>query len=85
LLSIFGNGFDPSATVSFISESGSVIPGTHSDFYSSQRIDSDATGLTKGQYDITVRNANNESATLANAITVSNSGIHINRRVTVNV
>jgi hypothetical protein len=85
LLSIFGNGFDPSATVSFISESGSVIPGTHSEFYSSQRIDSDATGLTKGQYDITVRNANNESATLANAITVSNSGIHINRRVTVNV
>jgi hypothetical protein len=86
LLSIFGNGFDPSATVSFISESGSVIPGTHSEFYSSQRIDSDASSLgsAKGHYDITVTNPNNESATLTNAITVKDGTVHINRRVTVN-
>ena len=80
-LTIFGNGFDHSATVSFISESGGVIPGDHSEFYSSQRIDCDRP--RPANYVVTVTNPNNESATLP--ITVTSSGAHINRRVTVNI
>jgi hypothetical protein len=85
-LSILGNGFDPAATVFFIASDGSATRGDAT-FYSSQRIDSDANalGLPNGHYDITVRNPNNESATLANAITVSGNVIKINRRVAVTV
>jgi hypothetical protein len=84
-LSILGNGFDPAATVSFIASDGSATRGDAT-FYSSQRIDSDASSLgsAKGHYDITVTNPNNESATLTNAITVKDGTVHINRRVTVN-
>ena len=84
-LTIFGNGFDYSATVSFISESGGVIPKAHSEFYSSQRIDCDCPtpANSPANYVVTVTNPNNESATLP--ITVTNSGAHINRRVTVNI
>jgi len=83
-LSIVGNGFDPGATVSFnpAPQSGAHVPKP--EFYSSQRIDFDATGLTDGHYDITVTNPNSESATLTNAITVKDGTVHINRRVTVN-
>ena len=83
-LSIVGNGFDPGATVSFnpAPQSGAHVPKP--EFYSSQRIDFDASGLSKGHYDITVTNPNSESATLTNAITVKDGTVHINRRVTVN-
>lgn len=81
LLSIFGNGFDPSATVSFTSESGVVTSGANSEFYSSQRFDCDCPSSAK--YVVTVTNPNNESASLP--IAVTHKDAHINRRVTVNV
>jgi hypothetical protein len=84
--SIFGNGFDPGATVSFISSAGDPTRG-NTIFYSSQRIDSDTTklGLAQGHYDITVTNPNNESATLTNAITVKAGMAYPNRRIAVTV
>ncbi|HWF02044.1 MAG TPA: hypothetical protein VHA06_00065 [Candidatus Angelobacter sp.] len=80
-LSIFGNGIEPPATVSFTSESGAVTTGNDSEFYSSQRIDCDSP--KPANYVVTVTNPNNESATLP--ITVTGSSAYINRRVTVNV
>jgi hypothetical protein len=84
-LSIFGNGIEPSATVSFVSESGSVIPGTHSEFYSSQRIDCDfSVPAATTTYVVTVTNPNSESATLP-IIVKATGQVQINRRVTVNM
>jgi hypothetical protein len=79
-LSILGNGFDQSATVSIVPAPGGT-PTT--EFYSSQRIDYGYLHLQDGPYDITVTNPNNER--LTNAITVKGGRIHVNRRVTVSV
>ncbi|HEX2327892.1 MAG TPA: hypothetical protein VHN74_04165 [Candidatus Angelobacter sp.] len=81
---IFGNDFDPAATVSFIS--GSVVTaGDRTSFYSSQRIDSHFSPTKPGKYDVTVTNPNGESATLANAIAWDGKHVKVRHRVTVTV
>lgn len=83
-LSIFGDGFDPSATVSFSSPTGTLTLVKDPEFYSSQRIDCDASALqADGNYDLTVTNPNNESLTIA--ITFKNGKARISRRVTVSI
>jgi hypothetical protein len=77
-VSIFGDNFDPRATVSVTQGATSLVlvPGTSSnpnpEFYSGQRIDVTLTlPATPGQYDVTVTNPDGESVTLRNGLTLS--------------
>jgi hypothetical protein len=80
-VSIFGDNFDPRATVSLTQGATSLalVPGTSSnpnpDFYSAQRIDVTlATVLVApptGAYDVTVTNPDGESVTLRNGFTLT--------------
>jgi len=77
-VSIFGDNFDPRATVSVTQGATSLVlvPGTSSnpnpEFYSGQRIDVTLTlPATPGQYDVTVTNPDGESVTLRNGFTLT--------------
>jgi len=77
-ISIFGDNFDPRATVSVTQGATSLAldPGTipNPEFYSGQRIDVTlvlTAATPTGPYDVTVRNPDGESVTLRNGFTLT--------------
>lgn len=62
LVKIFGNNFDPGATVR-IRKGNQLLPVKHTDFYSAQRIDVhvDLAGAPLLKYDVEVRNPGNDN------------------------